>query len=60
MKEKRFEVVYSEGQLNGIRILLDKETGVEYLETYNGYSGGLTVLLGRDGKPLLGRTNYDD
>jgi hypothetical protein len=60
MKEKRFEVIYSEGQLNGIRILLDKETGVEYLETYNGYSGGLTVLLGRDGKPLLGRTNYDD
>ena len=60
MKEKRFEVVYSEGKLSGVRILLDKETGVQYLETYNGYAGGLTVLLGRDGKPLLGRTNYDD
>ena len=25
MKEKRFEVVYSEGKLSGARILLDKE-----------------------------------
>lgn len=29
------------------------ETGVEYLFSANGYAGGLTPLLDRDGKPML-------
>ena len=32
--------------------LLDTETGVQYLFVQNGYGGGLTVLVDRDGKPM--------
>lgn len=53
-KEKRFEVVYTEGGINKISIIRDLETGVHYLETNNaGYAGGLTVLLDENGKPLI-------
>ena len=57
MKEKRFEVVYSQGTMDVQRILVDKETGVQYLQTAWGNAGGLTVLLGRDGKPLISNTS---
>lgn len=53
MAEKRFETVYSQGTLNSIEILVDKETGVNYLFVASGYAGGLTPLLGRDGKPVI-------
>ena len=49
-KENRFEKVYS---LVGVEILVDKETGVNYLFRSAGYSGGLTVLLDKDGKPVI-------
>ncbi|MBR5123538.1 MAG: hypothetical protein IKU90_00275 [Clostridia bacterium] len=35
------------------RILVDRKTGVNYLWTASGYSGGLTVLLDADGKPVV-------
>lgn len=54
-KDKRFEVVFE--QRNGIsetiRILRDTETGVHYLQTWTGASGGVTPLLGADGKPVV-------
>ena len=34
-------------------VLVDKETGVNYLYACSGYSGGLTVLLDADGKPIV-------
>ena len=49
-KEKRFERVYSQ---SGIEILVDTETGVNYLFRQTGYGGGLTVLLDKDGKPVI-------
>lgn len=53
-KEERFEVVYTDGsQLKdpGIRqILVDKETGVNYLIWKSGYAGGITPLLDSQGK----------
>ena len=49
-KENRFKKVYSQG---GVEILVDKETGVNYLFRSAGYSGGLTVLLDKDGKPVI-------
>ncbi len=52
-KEKRFEKVYTQGALETIEILVDKETGVNYLFRQNGYAGGLTPLLDRDGKPIV-------
>ena len=49
----RFQKVYKEGFSSGLEILVDTETGVQYLYRFSGYGGGLTVLLGQDGKPLL-------
>ena len=51
-KEKRFEKIYSQGA-GSIEIWVDKETGVNYLYHASGYSGGLTVLLDKDGKPVV-------
>lgn len=53
MAEKRFEKVYSQGVIDVMEIWVDKETGVNYLYHYSGYSGGLTPLLDRDGKPVI-------
>lgn len=52
-KNKRFEVVYSEGNLEGNKIIRDKQTGVNYLFSFAGYAGGLTVLLDESGKPVI-------
>lgn len=35
------------------QILVDKETGVNYLFVHSGYAGGLTVLVDADGKPIV-------
>jgi len=53
MSEKRFEEVYKQGVMGGLRILRDNETGVQYLLLQEGYGAGLTVLVDQDGKPLL-------
>ena len=34
-------------------IFTDSETGVQYLWITDHYKGGLTVMLDRDGKPLI-------
>ena len=54
-KEKRFIEIRKEGsELSMARIvLLDQETGVQYLFIKSGYGAGLTPLLDRDGRPLL-------
>ena len=51
-KDNRFEKVYSQG-LGAMEIWVDKETGVNYLYHQSGYSGGMTPLLDRDGKPVV-------
>jgi hypothetical protein len=53
MQEKRFERIYSQGTMDIVRILVDRETGVHYLQTLSGYAGGLTVLLDKNGKPVI-------
>lgn len=52
-KNDRFEKVYSQGVLGSMEIWVDKETGVNYLYRESGYSGGMTVLLDKDGKPVI-------
>ena len=55
-KEDRFVKTYSQsGGLTGnsMVIYVDKETGVNYLFSACGYAGGLTVLLDRNGKPVI-------
>lgn len=35
------------------RVLVDRQTGVNYLWTTGGYSGGLTVMVDADGRPIV-------
>ena len=51
-KEKRFDRIYKQGA-GGMDIWVDRETGVNYLYRQSSYAGGLTVLLDRDGKPVI-------
>lgn len=56
MKNERFDLIYKQGNTLGshyFEIWIDRETGVQYIYRQNGYSGGLTPLLDRDGKPLI-------
>ena len=53
MAEKRFEQAYTQGVLQTVQIWVDRETGVNYLFVSSGESGGLTPLLGRDGRPVI-------
>ena len=50
---KRFEKINSQGVANVNEIWVDLETGVNYLYHASGYGGGLTVLLDRDGRPVI-------
>lgn len=60
-KEKRFVRIYEESALLAESCLLvDRETGVTYLWHAEGYSGGLTVLLDREGKPVISRIPEED
>lgn len=52
-KENRFEITYTQGVLEGCCIIVDKQTGVNYLQSYNPQGIGLTPLLDRDGKPII-------
>ncbi len=51
--EKRFEITYKQGTLDIIEVLVDKQTGINYLYRTNGYAGGLTPLLDEQGKVIV-------
>lgn len=51
-KDKRFEKIYSQS-MGALEIWVDKETGVNYLYRQSGYGGGMTVLLDKEGKPVI-------
>lgn len=50
---KRFEVSEIQGFVEHYEVIVDNETGVNYLYISNGTSGGLTVLLDADGRPII-------
>ena len=52
-KNQRFEKIYSQGTMSVTEFWVDKETGINYLYHASGYSGGLTPLLDREGKPVI-------
>lgn len=53
-KDKRFIVKEKYGGFSiGTYVLIDRETGVNYLYVNSGYSGGLTVLVDAEGKPIV-------
>jgi len=53
VSEDRFEKIYSQGIMNVTEIWVDRETGVNYLYHASGNSGGMTVLLDAEGKPVI-------
>ena len=60
MKTKRF-VIYSENiGLKQASIIMDKLTGVHYLFFSDCNAGGLTPLLGSDGKPVIEKLPPDE
>ena len=53
-KEKRFVRVHSESSLfTDTGIIVDRQTGVNYLYAAGSYGGGVTPLLNRDGTPVI-------
>ena len=54
-KNDRFIKTYSQGGFlsNLMEIWVDKVTGVNYLYAATGQAAGLTVLLNRDGTPVV-------
>ncbi len=58
-KEKRFERIYSQG-VGSMEIWVDKETGVNYVYHQSGYAGGMTVLVDREGKPVVTPVEWKD
>ena len=62
-KEEIFEVTFRDGsQLKdeGVRqILVDKETGVNYLCWKSGYGAAITPLLDSEGKVIVTKLNRD-
>ena len=54
MAEKRFVQIYSQGISNVREVIVDTETGVNYLLASNATGGcGMTVLVDKDGKPIV-------
>lgn len=55
MAKERFVEVYSQGIVNVAKIIVDTETGVNYLlGSHNKQTGtGLTVLVDQNGKPVV-------
>ncbi len=59
-KKERFKTIYSQGTLDVVQILEDTETGVNYVFRKTGYGGGMTLLLGKDGKPVISPISDND
>ncbi|MBQ3547789.1 MAG: xylan 1,4-beta-xylosidase [Clostridia bacterium] len=51
-KDKRFIKIHSES-MGENQIFVDSVTGVNYFYHNSGYGGGLTVLVDKDGKPII-------
>ena len=60
-KEERFETIFRDWSSlkdEGVRqILVDKETGVNYLCWKSGYGAGITPLLDSEGKVIVTKSN---
>ena len=61
-EEKQFKRIYHQGGFStpAVDILVDRKTGVNYIFTASGYAGGLTVLLDRDGKPVISKLPIEE
>ncbi len=55
MAKERFVEVYSQGIVNVAKVIVDTETGVNYLLASHDLrvGTGLTVMVDKDGKPVV-------
>ena len=59
-KEQRFiKVMEDSGFISSSEVLVDTQTGVQYLFHFDGSAAGLTLLVDAEGKPLLYRKTPD-
>ncbi len=49
----RFKKIYKQGTIDVVEIWVDTETGVNYVFFKDGYAGGFTPLLNKEGKPVV-------
>ncbi len=42
------------------KIITDTSTGVQYLFAFEGFAGGLTLLVDTDGKPLIAKKDNNN
>lgn len=54
-QDERFVKTYTQGGFlnNLLEIWVDRQTGVNYLYCATGQAAGLSVMLDRDGKPVI-------
>lgn len=57
MDNKRFEIQKG-GLMEGTKVITDTNTGVQYLFAWSGNAGGLTLLVDKEGKPVIDK-NYE-
>ena len=53
MENKRFEITETAGSVKGFYVVVDKETGVNYLVAKFGAGAGICPLIDKDGKPIV-------
>ena len=53
MTKTRFIEPYSQGTIDTTKIIVDTKTGVNYLLLETSLGGGITVLVDKDGKPIV-------
>ena len=60
MGKDRFDIKEKDGIgiMTEMLVIIDKETGVNYLYVGRGYGGGLTPLLDSDGKLIVTKDGY--
>ena len=59
MMENRFVISKRKSLLRSTMVITDTKTGVQYLYVRAGYSGGLTLLVDTEGKPLIERKDKE-
>ena len=55
MESKRFEITETTGGVKGFYVVVDRETGVNYLVAKFGKGGGICPLIDKDGNPIVSK-----